>query len=105
MSKVKIELVEECPDCGCKVLDKGLDGFISCHACGLVVEADIIDYGPEWRNFEDGSGKSQERSGPAKDIFQHDYGITTEMAPGRSDGAGGQVRNTSKWGKLRRIHP
>ena len=59
MSKIKIELVEECPDCGCKVLETGQDGFVACRDCGLVVEADIIDYGPEWRNFEDGSGKNQ----------------------------------------------
>jgi len=103
MSKTEIDLVEECPDCGCKVLETGVDGFISCRDCGLVVEADIIDYGPEWRSYEDGSGKNQERGGPAKDIFQHDYGITTEMAPGKRDGAGGNVRNTSKWGKLRRL--
>ena len=41
MSKIKIELVEECPDCGCKVLETGQDGFIACRDCGLVVEGQV----------------------------------------------------------------
>lgn len=101
----EVELIEECPDCGCKVLEEGHDAFVSCRDCGLVVEKNIIDYGPEWRSFEDGSGKNQERGGPAKDIFQHDYGITTEMSPGRRDASGIAIsgKNASKWAKLGRL--
>lgn len=99
------EFIEKCGECGCKKFEEASDGYRSCVDCGLVADNVIMDMGPEWRNFEDGSAKSQERGGPAPDIFQHDYGITTEIAPGRYDAAGTAMKgaNAGKWGRLRRL--
>ena len=94
-----------CAECGCKEFEVSNDGHDSCVDCGLVRDAVVMDYGPDWRNFQSTGGVSSERSGPAKDIFQHDYGITTEIAPGRKDATGVKLTGElgSRWGRLRRL--
>ena len=73
--------VENCSECDGRKFEETPDGYSSCVACGLVQSGLSIDYGQDWRSYEDGSGKDSERAGPAKDILQHDYGITTEISP------------------------
>ena len=102
MEDKKDEMIDEskCFECGCVVLDEQADGHKACRDCGLLQEAVVIDYGQDWRSYEDGSGKDQERTGAAKDIMQHDYGITTEISPmGRDMNS----KQRGKWGRLRHI--
>ncbi len=91
---------EQCGDCGSKTFEEGSDAHRYCKDCGLVIHAQVIDYGQDWRSYEDGSGKDNERTGGPKDIMQHDYGITTEMSP-----VGGNLssKQRGKWGRLRHI--
>ena len=44
--------VLECPECGGKLITDEERGETVCSECGLVVEEDEIDHGPEWRAFE-----------------------------------------------------
>jgi transcription initiation factor TFIIB len=91
---------EKCGECGGLKFEETPDGYSSCVDCGLVSSTLSIDYGQDWRSYEDGSGQDSERAGPAKDILQHDYGITTEISPmtgGLSSAAKG------KWGRLRHL--
>ena len=93
--------VEKCFECGCTVLLQNSEsGHNECRDCGLLQESQVIDYGQDWRSYEDGSGKNNERTGAAKDIMQHDYGITTEISPMGGDMSSKQ---RGKWGRLRHI--
>ncbi len=94
------EEIERCVDCGCTRFEEGNDAHNYCADCGLVSNNQVIDYGQDWRSYEDGSGKDSERTGAAKDILQHDYGITTEISP-----IGGDMssKQRGKWGRLRHI--
>ena len=91
---------EVCIECGCKRFEEGADAHRFCTDCGLVAENQVIDYGQDWRSYEDGSGKDNERTGAAKDILQHDYGITTEIS---SDMSGMSSSQRGKWGRLKHI--
>ena len=95
----------ECVECAGKSFTVAKDGHLYCEDCGLVRENTVFDYGPDWRKFANGDGDTQERHGPAKDIFQHDYGITTEIAPTRHDATGIRMSssNNSRWNRLRRL--
>ncbi|RLG17280.1 transcription initiation factor IIB, partial [Nanoarchaeota archaeon] len=52
IEKIIIEEVPRCPECGSTSLKKDpARGEIYCENCGLVVEENLIDFGPEWRAF------------------------------------------------------
>ena len=91
---------EICSECGGLKFEEGNDAHRFCVDCGLVASGQVIDYGQDWRSYEDGSGKYNERTGAAKDIMQHDYGITTEISTDFS-GMSGAARG--KWGRLKHI--
>ncbi|MEF8842903.1 MAG: TFIIB-type zinc ribbon-containing protein, partial [Haloarculaceae archaeon] len=49
---VEEEAARLCPECGADRIVKSSDrGELVCDECGLVVEEDQIDPGPEWRAF------------------------------------------------------
>ena len=100
-----VEKEISCAECGSLDFNEENDGHFSCRDCGLVRENTVFDYSPDYRKFSDSSGESQERHGPAKDIFQHDYGITTEITPTRNDATGQRMSsmNNSRWNRLRRL--
>ncbi len=99
MSDIEVK-DEKCADCGSQEFETGQDGYTYCVMCGLVQQAQVIDYGQDWRSYEDGSGQENERTGAAKDILQHDYGITTEISPVMS---GMSSKQKGKWGRLKHI--
>ncbi|WP_426962592.1 transcription initiation factor IIB [Haloparvum alkalitolerans] len=68
-----------CPECDGQVRTDGTERV--CGDCGLVVEADRIDHGPEWRSFAD-DDTSPERTGAPRTRARHDRGLSTEI--GRS---------------------
>ena len=96
-----MEIVKDvCADCGCTVFEESSDAHRYCRDCGWVMKTQVIDYGQDWRSYEDGSGKDNERTGAAKDIMQHDYGITTEISPMMG---GMSSKQKGKWGRLKHI--
>ena len=49
----KVEEVTACPDCKSNHLKRDYDhAEIVCADCGLVLEENIVDTGPEWRAFD-----------------------------------------------------
>lgn len=76
-------------------------GEIHCEACGIVVEENMIDNGPEWRSFEAGQRSGKERTGAPLSILQHDLGLGTVMW-GRTD-ANGKSITGSDMTRLRRM--
>ncbi|MDX1745193.1 MAG: TFIIB-type zinc ribbon-containing protein, partial [Halobacteriales archaeon] len=58
------ERVKECPECGSNNLVKSSDrAELVCDECGLVVEEEQIDPGPEWRAFNHQERQEKSRVG------------------------------------------
>jgi len=78
---------ETCPECGKRT--RADAGERVCTGCGLVVEADRIDHGPEWRSFDD-DDTNPKRTGAPLTRSRHDRGLSTEI--GRSTRVKGRKR-------------
>jgi transcription initiation factor TFIIB len=79
--------VDECPECGGRTRVESAERV--CADCGLVVEADRIDHGPEWRSFDDDDANPK-RTGAPLTRSRHDRGLSTEI--GRSTRVKGRKR-------------
>jgi transcription initiation factor TFIIB len=86
-----------CPECAGTLNDAGDETV--CAGCGLVVEEDRIDRGPEWRAFADDADE-RERTGAPLTRSRHDRGLTTEI--GRSTRVKGRKRR--RLARMRRQH-
>jgi transcription initiation factor TFIIB len=91
-----------CPECDGRVTANAHETV--CDDCGLVIEDQSIDHGPEWRTFED-DAENKRRTGPSNTVARHDRGIGTEIgwdkdATGKD--IGGRKRRQIK--RLRREH-
>ncbi|MFB6113559.1 MAG: transcription initiation factor IIB family protein [Halodesulfurarchaeum sp.] len=85
-----------CPECNGSLQRDGTETI--CTNCGLVVDEDPIDRGPEWRNFED--GPNRERTGAPLTRSRHDRGLSTEI--GRATRLTGRKRR--RLARMRREH-
>jgi transcription initiation factor TFIIB len=79
--------VDECPECGGRTRVDSAERV--CTDCGLVVDADRIDHGPEWRSFAD-DDTNPKRTGAPLTRSRHDRGLSTEI--GRSTRVKGRKR-------------
>lgn len=89
-----------CPECGGLVTTNTRETV--CEDCGLVIEDNPIDHGPEWRSFEDDES-DPERTGAPLTRTRHDDGLSTEIGY-RTDGNGNRLslEARQKAGRLRR---
>lgn len=85
-----------CPECNGQLNAAGEETF--CDECGLVVDEDHIDRGPEWRSFDD--GPNRKRTGAPLTRSRHDRGLSTEID--RSMRLTGRKRRL--FARLRRQH-
>ncbi|MFB6110590.1 MAG: transcription initiation factor IIB family protein [Halodesulfurarchaeum sp.] len=85
-----------CPECAGSLRVDGTETL--CTECGLIVEENPIDHGPEWRNFED--GPDRRRTGAPLSRSRHDRGLATEM--GHTNRATGRKRR--RLHRMRRQH-
>lgn len=80
------EATRSCPECAGTLRVEGTETV--CGECGLVVEEDRLDRGPEWRSFED--GPDRRRTGAPLSRSRHDRGLSTEI--GHSNRVSGRKR-------------
>ena len=66
--------LSECPECGGGLRSVGCETV--CVECGLVVEVDRLDRGPEWRAC---TADSRKRTGAPLTVTRHDRGLSTEI--------------------------
>jgi transcription initiation factor TFIIB len=103
--KQKIEETIKCPKCGCTQLSRDYSrGELICNDCGLVIEEDFIDHGPEWRAFDSEQGEKRARVGPPSTYTIHDKGLSTILGWGNRDSYGKSIptRNRAQLFRLRK---
>ena len=78
---------DDCPECDGPVRQEEHETV--CTACGLVIDDDQIDHGPDWRDFDTDPGSS-ERGAPVTPTTRHDKGLGTTISHKR-DATGRQL--------------
>jgi len=92
-----IERVTECPECGSSQLAQDYDrGELICEECGLVIDDQYIDQGPEWRAFDMKQEESRARAGPAMTEMMHDRGLSTKIDERNRDSQGRSLSNSKR---------
>jgi len=92
-----------CPECGGRLVVDEVHGETSCADCGLVVQEDEIDRGPEWRAFDSAEKDRKSRVGAPTTTMMHDKGLSTNIGWENKDAYGRTLspRQREKMQRLR----
>ena len=94
---------ETCPECRSGSLIQVANAAeVVCEDCGLVVEEELIDRGPEWRAFDQAERESRTRVGAPMTETLHDHGLTTRI-DWRDEDAAGQTLSAEKAHRMHRL--
>ena len=84
----------KCPECGGSNLRVQKEkGEAVCRDCGLVIEDKMIDFGQEWREFDESDESSKRRTGAPMTYTKYDQGLATDV------GAKGDIYHLGAKGK------
>ena len=79
-SSAMAEISKVCPSCGSTDLIYDTErGELVCNNCGLVIEENITDTGPEWRAFDSDQRNSRARTGAPMKYTRPNKGLVTEI--------------------------
>ncbi|ELY98260.1 transcription factor TFIIB cyclin-like protein [Natrialba chahannaoensis JCM 10990] len=94
---------EQCPECGGRLISDDEHAETVCQECGLVVEEDEIDRGPEWRAFDAAEKDQKSRVGAPTTNMMHDQGLSTNIGWQDKDAYGKSLssRQRQKMQRLR----
>jgi transcription initiation factor TFIIB len=93
----KVDEITACPDCKSTHLKRDYDhAEIVCADCGLVLEENIVDTGPEWRAFDMQQENALARAGPPMSTTLPDKGLSTEISPTNRDYYGRSISNRNQ---------
>ncbi|MFC6724920.1 transcription initiation factor IIB family protein [Halobium palmae] len=92
-----------CPECGGQLATDTEHGETVCQDCGLVVDEDSIDHGPEWRAFDSKEKDQKSRVGAPTTNMMHDKGLSTNIGWQNKDAYGNSLssRQREKMQRLR----
>ncbi|MFW5948549.1 MAG: transcription initiation factor IIB [Halolamina sp.] len=91
-----------CPECGGNLETDESQAETVCADCGLVVDEDAIDRGPEWRAFDAGEKDQKSRVGAPTTKMMHDDGLSTNIGWQNKDAYGNQL-SASQREKMQRL--
>ncbi|WP_137286930.1 transcription initiation factor IIB [Halorussus salinisoli] len=93
-----------CPECSGKLVADDERGETVCAECGLVVDEDQIDPGPEWRAFDAKEKDQKSRVGAPTTNTMHDKGLSTNIGWQDKDAYGNSLgsRQREKMQRLRK---
>ena len=102
-----IELEEpiKCTECESEHLVRDYQrGELTCRTCGLVIDENQIDQGPEWRAFDAEQNERRARGGSPMNPLVHDKGLSTDIAWSNRDSYGNVVpsKNRSQLYRMRK---
>ena len=93
---------EQCPECDGRLVDDAEHAETVCVECGLVVEEDSIDRGPEWRAFDAEEKDEKSRVGAPTTHMMHDKGLSTSIGWQDKD-AYGKTLSSRQRQKMQRL--
>ncbi|SDQ59993.1 transcription initiation factor IIB [Natronobacterium texcoconense] len=93
---------EHCPECGGRLVSDAEHAETVCNDCGLVVEEDEIDRGPEWRAFDAAEKDQKSRVGAPTTNMMHDQGLSTNIGWQDKD-AYGKALSSRQRQKMQRL--
>ncbi len=102
-----------CPDCGAtSVIRDENRGEITCLNCGLVLDNNTIDTGPEWRAFTNEEREKRARTGSPINYALQDHDLSTMIDWRNRDASGRQITSNRraeiyrlrKWQRRSRVH-
>jgi transcription initiation factor TFIIB len=105
--KQKVEETIICPECGSGHLNRDYSrAELVCNNCGLVIDEDFIDHGPEWRAFDSDQREKRARTGSPMTYTIHDKGLSTTIGWTNRDAYGKSIptRNRAQLYRLRKWH-
>ncbi|OKY77765.1 MAG: Transcription initiation factor TFIIB family [Candidatus Methanohalarchaeum thermophilum] len=97
----------ECPECGSSRLSHDYEkAELVCENCGLVIDSEFIDTGPDWRAFDSEEREKKMRVGAPMDVMTHDKGLSTNIGTGTRDSKGNSISSDkkTKFYRLRKWH-
>ena len=103
--KQQIEETIKCPECGSTHISRDYArAELVCKDCGLVIDEDIIDHGPEWRAFDSEQREKRARTGAPMTYTIHDKGLSTRISWQNKDAYGKSIptRNRAQLYRLRK---
>jgi transcription initiation factor TFIIB len=91
------ERIVECPECGSRQLVHDYErAELVCNECGLVVDEDFIDMGPEWRAFDHDQRMKRSRVGAPMTFTIHDKGLSTMIDWRNRDSYGKSISSKNR---------
>jgi transcription initiation factor TFIIB len=87
---------QRCPECGGSLVSDTEHGETVCADCGLVVEEEEIDHGPEWRAFDSAERDERSRVGAPMSKMMHDKGLSTNISWQNRDGYGNTLSSSQR---------
>ena len=109
--QMKKEVVEmekkesKCPECeSTHLINDSERGEVVCGVCGLVIDDNIVDMGPEWRAFDHEQRDKRIRVGAPITYTIHDKGLSTMIDWRNKDSYGRDIpaKNRAQWYRLRK---
>jgi transcription initiation factor TFIIB len=101
----EVDEIVRCPECNSAHLVRDYErGELVCEECGLVLDDQFIDQGPEWRAFDAEQGEKRARTGAPMTYTIHDKGLSTEIGWKNKDSYGKSIptRNRAQLYRLRK---
>ena len=94
---------ETCPECGTgSLIEATASAEVLCDECGLIIEEDRIDRGPEWRAFDHEERERRTRVGAPRTEMLHDHGLATRIG-WRDEDTTGQPLTAEKAHRMHRL--
>ena len=100
-----IEELTQCPECkGTQLTRDYSRAELVCEKCGLVIDEDFMDHGPEWRAFDSDQREKRARVGAPMTYTIHDKGLSTLIGWQNRDSYGKSIptRNRAQLYRLRK---
>jgi transcription initiation factor TFIIB len=94
------EQQDECPECSGEIVFSENERI--CESCGLIIEEETVDRGPEWRAFDHKEQEEKSRVGSPTTQAIHDKGLTTTIDWKNKD-AYGQSLSSKKRSQMHRL--
>jgi transcription initiation factor TFIIB len=89
-------VTDGCPECDGRLVADDGRGETICSDCGLVVDEDDIDRGPEWRAFDTQERDEKSRVGAPTTNTMHDKGLSTNIDWRDQDAYGNSLSNRQR---------